>query len=191
MIDTNTSIQTQNTNINTKINTNDYKNIITTYSGNNEHIKKKKTKTKIDNNKYTQAISNYTKDTSPRKKVYELIGTGSDVNGFLINIISNTQIPDRNPNMIPQIPAMISGNIDGKPFSLTIPSDLNVKDFKIKVVNQETEEIKYIPLEEEHIKSGSFSVLNIDTNNFENIELRSNSSSMPPTPPLPSMPMFR
>jgi hypothetical protein len=44
-----------------------------------------------------------------------------------------------------------------------------------------------INLEEEHIQPGAISVLKIDTNNFENIQLgvSSTKSSIPPMPPMP------
>jgi len=122
------------------------------------------------------------------KKIYELITTGSNIGEYAINVASSRPIPTRNPSSFPQIPALIHGTLDGKKFSLVIPSDLGVEDFKIKIKNRETGKVSFVNLSKEHIKPGHSSVLTIDTNNLENIELRSDSSQTPPLPPMPNFP---
>lgn len=122
--------------------------------------------------------------------VYELISTGATIDKYQINIVSNSQIPTRDSSKFPQLPASIHGKINGKAFTLIVPSDLGVEDFSVKVKNQETKEINFIPLQKEHIQAGGSSVLRIDTNNFENIELRSENTQTPPLPPFPNLPGF-
>lgn len=149
---------------------------------------KKDNKDKIINNEIPIEDKNEQKED--KKTVYELISTGSTIEDYQINIVSNSPIPSRNSSQFPQLPASIHGKINGKGFSLVVPSDLKVKDFKIKVRNQSTGETNFIPLQEEHIKAGGSSILRIDTNNFENIELRSENIQSPPLPPFPSLPGF-
>ena len=128
-----------------------------------------------------------TEEEPASNKVYELVNAATRVDTYYINVVSDSPIPRRNPNAFPQIPATILGMVDGKPFSLTVPSDLGVEDFKVRIKDEDTGKIHIVALEKEHTKPGSSTVLNVDTNNLENIELRVSSSANvpPPPPPLP------
>jgi hypothetical protein len=169
-----------------------YEDVEIVFSGDNTKINDKNTKPNLPQvvERKEVDIANYQDYEKKEDKIYELIGTGVDVAGFYINVASNSPIPARNPSSFPRIPATISGKIDGKYFSMVVPSDLKVKDLKVKVQNQKSGEIKYIKLGAEHLQAGASNVLNIDSNNFENIELRSDASDGPPLPPLPPIPSF-
>ena len=152
---------------------------------------KKKQEKSLDKSKQKQEqiqneLAVQTEEEPINNKVYELVNAATRVDTYYINVVSDSPIPRRNPNAFPQIPATILGTVDGKPFSLTVPSDLGVADFKVRIKDEDTGTIHTIALEKEHTKPGSSTVLNVDTNNLENIELRVNSSSsVPPPPPLP------
>ena len=148
-----------------------------------ETSKKQQTKAQEANN-VAQTVQEPQESTS--NKTYELVNASTTVGSYYVNVVSDNPIPRRNPAAFPQIPATIIGTVDNKPFSLTVPSDLGVEDFKIRIKNEDTGIVHTIALEKEHTKPGSSTVLNVDTNNLENIELRTNNGGgLPPPPPLP------
>ena len=131
------------------------------------------------------ATTTATVTTKKKSNRYELINTGKTVGNYYVNVVSSRPIPPRDPRQFPQIPASIQGSIDGQKFSMVIPSDLRVKDFKVRIKNEKTGKAYFVNLQEEHLKPGTSSELIVDTNNPENFVLRSNSIPAPPAPPPP------
>ena len=164
-------------------------NISIEYSKNSKTQKKRINKEKeveqvSDHNSYDDYAKLADTISSGQKK--HSVSTSTTRSGkFTFKVASSNKIAKANPHSFPMLPAFVKGKIDGIPYSVVIPVDLQNKDLVLKIENSETGETKDLPFPLNELKSGSNVEVDIDYDNIDNYHLKKENSVLgPPSPPI-------
>ncbi len=143
-----------------------------------ESAKKESSYSRDDYDKLADDISN-------EEKKYNVSTSTTRSGKFTFKVASSEKIAKANPHAFPMLPAFVKGKIDGVPYSVVIPIDLQNKDLVLKIENSDTGEIKSLPFPINELKSGSNVEVDIDYDNIDNYHLKKEKSVLgPPSPPI-------
>lgn len=158
------------------------------YDQKSQKATKKIVKDTIKSDKEESNYNDYSKlanDISTEQKKYTVSTSTVKSGKFTFKVASSTKISKSNPGSFPMLPAFIKGKIDGVPYSVVVPVDLQNKDLTLKIENSETGEVKSLPFPVNELKSGSNVEVDIDYNNIDNYHLKKEHSIVgPPAPPI-------